>query len=151
FPRPMTKEVAGLVANPSMEERLARLDSQVQSNDFLKTLIQNTNMRSDPGVQDWAQKNMKRYPDMSRDDLVDLWLIRYLRQSIHVGPSGKGAGNVIEITMADYYPERARSLVQNLCAGVIEASRSTQLKLTQTTEDFSSSQLNEFRNKMVEA
>ncbi|MBK8230347.1 MAG: hypothetical protein IT349_03750 [Candidatus Eisenbacteria bacterium] len=151
FPRAMTKELAGLVANPSMDERLARLQSMIQSNEFLSVLISNTKMREDKWVQEWARKNQKRYPDMTEAELVDLWLMRYLRQSIHMEQSQKGMANQVEVAVADYYPERARDLVQSITQGVIEASRATQLRLTQGTEDFSSSQLADYRTKLQEA
>ena len=151
YPRPMTKELAGLVANPSMDERLGRLQAQIQSNEFLTSLITNTNMREDKWVKQWARNNQKRYPDMSEAELVDLWLMRYLRQSIHMEPTPRGAANTIEVAVADFYPERARNLVQNITQGVIEASRSAQLRLTQGTEDFSSSQLTEYRTRLAEA
>ncbi len=151
FPRAMTKEMNALVASQSMGERLAHLESQIQSNDFLTTLITNANMRQDGWVKDWAKKNQRRYPDLSEAELVDLWLMRYLRGTIHMEPSQKGAGNTIEIVVNDYYPERARNLVQSIAQGVIESSKSSQLRLTQGTEDFSSSQLLEYRDRLNDA
>ncbi|MFN8546827.1 MAG: GNVR domain-containing protein [Candidatus Eisenbacteria bacterium] len=151
YPRAMTKELAGLVANPSMDERLGRLESQIQSNEFLTALITNTNMRDDPWVKDWAKKNQRRYPDMTEAELVDLWLMRYLRQSIRMEQAQRVSTNTIEVGVADFYPERARNLVQSITQGVIEASRSAQLRLTQGTEDFSSSQLTEYRTRLADA
>ena len=72
FPQPLSKEVAELVANPSMEEQIAELQSQIQSSDFLKKVIENTGMRKDQSVVEWAEKSRSRYPEMSLDELVDL-------------------------------------------------------------------------------
>src|SRR5512140_2679841 len=70
FPQPLSRDLASLVSNPSIGEQIARLNSQIQSNEFLTHIIANTGMRSDPSVRDWARQNQKRYPDMSLDDLV---------------------------------------------------------------------------------
>ena len=47
-PAGLTQDVAGLVSNVSLQERLARLDSQIQSNEFLTKIIANTGMRAAP-------------------------------------------------------------------------------------------------------
>lgn len=151
FPRPLAKELQGLVTNPGVEERLARLQSQIQSTEFLTTLIKNTQMGNDKWVRNWAKKNLKQYPDLTEDQLVELWLTRYLREAIQVAPGKGGPTNIIVVSVADYYPERARDLVQNITAGVIEASRSTNMRAARSTESFSSSQLLEYKQKLDDA
>lgn len=151
FPRAMSKEMSALVVNPGMEERLARLESQIQSNEFLTTLINNTHMRNDPWVQNWATQNQKRYPDLSQEELVDLWLVRYLRTAIQMVPGEGKPGNIIVISVADYEAERARNLVQNITTGIVEANKSTSLRLSRSTESFSSTQSLEFRDRLAAA
>lgn len=154
FPQPLSRELANLVANPTLEEQLARLSNQIQSNEFLTQMIANTGMRSDESVRLWARRNQKRYPDLTLDELVDLKLVEYLRSVIHMtalGGKREVRTNVIQVTVFDYYPARARSLVQNITDGIIEANRSEQLREVKSTGDFSATQLQEYQTKLQDA
>ncbi len=155
FPQALSKELADLVANPSMEEQLARLESQIQSNEFLTKIVATTGMRDDPALRTWAEKNRKRYPDLSMDDLIDLKLIEYLRRVIRMSAGGTrgrpGASNIIQVSVQDYYPARARALVQNITTGIIEANRSEELRQVKSTGDFSATQLQEYQVKLKDA
>jgi succinoglycan biosynthesis transport protein ExoP len=147
-PAGLTQDVAGLVSNVSLQERLARLDSQIQSNEFLTKIIANTGMREDAETRAWAERNQKKYPDMSREELIDLKLLRYLRQSIRIRG---GTGNQIEVAALDYTPERCYLLVRNLTAAIIEANRSVQMEQFRSTAAFSNTQLLDYKRRLEEA
>ncbi|MCA9729301.1 MAG: AAA family ATPase [Candidatus Eisenbacteria bacterium] len=147
-PANLTRDLEGLVASTSLQERLARLDSQVQSNEFLTQIIDNTGMRDDVATRRWAERNQKKYPDMTVDELVDLKLLRYLRQSIRIRA---GAANQIEVAAVDYFPDRCYALVRNLSSAIIEANRSVQLEQLRTTAAFSNSQLLDYKRRLDEA
>jgi polysaccharide biosynthesis transport protein len=157
LPQQLSQQLASMVQNRSVEEQMARLSGQIQSTEFLTKIIDNTGLRSDAGIQEWARKNQKRYPELTLADLVDLKLIDYLRQIIRISPGTAGGrsriamGNVIQVSAQDYYPDRARRLVQNLTAGIIEANRSEQLKGVKSTGDFSATQLQEYQSKLKAA
>lgn len=151
LPRSVSKELASIVNAPSIAERMARMQSQIQSDEFLTILIDRANMRDDPWVQDWAKKNKKRYPDMSESDLADLWLRRYLRGTVSMQARGDGTSNLITVAVADYYPERAEALVRNIANNIIEANKSAQREATQATEVFSTTQLLEYKQKLQDA
>jgi len=153
FPRPLSRELASLLPNPSLDEQMARLDAQIQGNEFLVKVIETTGMRDDPSIRDWARKNQKRYPDLTFEELVDLRLIRYLRGVVRTSAGGRGrnATNLIQVAVYDYYPGRARTLVQNITSGIIEANRSEQLRLIKSTGDFSATQLQEYQAKLTQA
>ncbi len=51
----------------------------------------------------------------------------------------------------DYYPSRARALVQNITDGIIEANRSEELSQVKSTGDFSATQLQEYQAKLQDA
>ena len=149
-PKPLSAELQGLVAAPGIGERIERLETQIQSNDFLKKIIENTGMRDDEKTQQWAERNQKRFPDLSNDELVEHKLMRYLRDAIRMSPKGK-ARNQIQVAVLDYYPERAYRLVQNLNAAILEANRSSQLEDIASTENFSTEQLDDYKRKLDEA
>lgn len=155
FPQPLSKGLASLVDNPSVEEQLNRLQSQIQSNEFLTRMIVSTGLREDPAAQEWARKNARRYPDLSFNDLVDLKLIEYLRGVVRTSGNTRkgvqGSGNIIQVSVADYYPARARRLVQNITSGIIEAGRGQQLREVQSTGNFSAMQLQEYEGKLKDA
>lgn len=147
-PAGLTQDVAGLVSNVTLQERLARLDSQIQSNEFLTKIIENTGMREDAMTQRWAERNQKKYPGMTKDELVDLKLLRYLRQSIRIRG---GTGNQIEVAAVDYIPERCYLLTRNLTSAIVEANRSVQLEQFRSTAAFSNSQLLDHKRRLDEA
>lgn len=149
-PKPLSKELQGIVAAPGIGERIERLENQIQSNDFLKKIIENTGMRDDEQTQQWAERNQGKFPDLSTEELVDHKLMRYLRQSIRMSPKGKSR-NQIQVAVMDFYPDRAYRLVQNLNAAILEANRSSQLEDLQSTENFSNVQLNDYKRKLQDA
>jgi polysaccharide biosynthesis transport protein len=155
FPQALSKGLASLVDAPSMEEQIARLQTQIQSNEFLTRVIANTGLREDTSVQSWARKNQRRYPDLSQNELVDLRLIQYLRNIVRTtGASrskGAGQGNLIQVSVADYYPARARRLVQNITAGIIEANRGEELRQAKSAGEFSAVQVQEYDVKLKDA
>ena len=51
----------------------------------------------------------------------------------------------------DYYPDRAYQLVTNLTSAIIEANRSSQVEDFRTTEEFSTTQLLEYKRRLVES
>ncbi|MEZ4651396.1 MAG: Wzz/FepE/Etk N-terminal domain-containing protein [Candidatus Eisenbacteria bacterium] len=149
LPTPLTRELSGMVANPSLMERLLRLESQVQSSEFLSKIIDNTGMREDVETLRWAQKNQKKYPDMTMDELVSLRLERYLRQAIRLKTADDG--NQIQVSAVDTQSHRCYLLVRSLCSGIVEASRSVHLEVLRSTEDYSQAQLLEWKRQLDDA
>ncbi|MCA9756400.1 MAG: hypothetical protein KDA27_11415 [Candidatus Eisenbacteria bacterium] len=149
LPTPLTRELSGMVANPSLMERLLRLENQVQSSDFLAKVIDNTGMRDDMDTKRWAEKNQKKYPDMSMDELISLRLERYLRQAIRLKTADEG--NQIQVSAIDTEPDRCYRLVRSLCSGIIEASRSVHLDVLRSTEEYSQAQLLEWKRQLDDA
>lgn len=148
YPQNLSKELQGIVANPSFQERLQQLDSRIQSNEFLTRIIDNAGMRGDQSARSWAERNQGNFPGMSVDDLVELKLLRYLRKTIRISAK---RGNQIQVTVHDYYPNRAYLLASNLTTGIIEASRSSRLEDFRSTEEFSTTQLLEYKRRLDEA
>lgn len=150
FPQPVSRELQGILPESGMQEQLARLQSIMQSNDFLLKVGDKTGLRDDAGLRKWVAKSRKQYPDMSVQELQDLRLTQWLRESIRMG-RGRAGENVIVISVVDYYPDRARLIAQNLTTGVIEANRSAQLDRVRSLHDFSVEQLVVYKQRLSEA
>ena len=149
LPTSLNRELSGMVSNPSLMERLLRLESQVQSSEFLGRVIDNVGMRDDTATRRWAEKNQSKYPDMTVDELVSLKLERYLRQAIRL--KSEENGNQIQVSAVDYEADRCYRLVSSLTSGIVSASRSVHLDVLRSTEEFGQGQLLEFKRKLDEA
>jgi polysaccharide biosynthesis transport protein len=150
FPQPVSRELQGILPETGMQEQLARLQSIMQSNEFLLKVADKTGLRDDPGLRKWVAKSSKQYPDMSVSELQDLRLTQWLRESIRMG-RGRAGENVIVISVVDYIPDRARLIAQNLTMGVIEANRSASLDRVRSLHDFSVEQLVVYKQRLSEA
>jgi capsular exopolysaccharide synthesis family protein len=148
YPQTLSGDLAKFVPTSSMSEQLSRLHNQIQGESFLKKVIVATGMDKDPTVREWAEANRSRYPDLTEDDLVDLRLMKLLRQSITmVSPRA----NVFHIQVQDGIPERARLIASTLTRAVIDANESARLDILRATHDFSLEQLALYKQKLGEA
>ncbi|NWF91206.1 MAG: AAA family ATPase [Ignavibacteriaceae bacterium] len=150
FPQPVSRDLQGILPVSSAQEQLPRLQSLMQSNEFLLKVADQSGLRDDPGLRRWVEKSRKQYPDMTIEELQDLRLTQWLREAIRTA-RGRAGENVVVITVADYYPDRAREIAQNLTTGVIEANRSSQLERVRSLHDFSLEQLVVYKQRLSEA
>lgn len=150
FPQRLAPGLQQLVQNPEMGEMIARLNSQIQDNAFLLSLARITGLRDDPGFGEWATRSASRYPDLDRESLIDLKVSDWLRDRIRLGSASRRgvAENLFTIAVLDYDPGRARTLVQNIASGIIEANKSEQTRQAQSTGDFSATQLEEYQRRL---
>jgi len=150
FPQPVSRELQGILPVSGVQEQLARLQSLMQSNEFLLKVADQSGLRTDPGLRKWVEKSRKQYPDMTIEALQELRLTQWLRETIRTA-RGRTGENVVVITVADYYPDRAREIAQNLTTGVIEANKSSQLERVRSLHDFSLEQLVVYKQRLGEA
>ena len=110
-----------------------RVQNLLQSNEFLSEVIQQADdLRSDPGAHRWAQEHRARYPGMSEEELVELYLQRYLRQVIAL-VSDRRNPDMFVIRVSDQSPQRAHRLCTFLTDAVLSASKSMVSKKIQDT------------------
>ncbi len=150
FPPQLTRGLQGIVPQNKMEEEMARLRSIMQSNDFLIKVIDATGLRGDPSIRKWVEKGRRRYPGMKTEELQDLYLTQWLRRSMRNDRSRTGE-NLIMITFFDWYPDRAREIVQKVSDGVIEANKREQLDRVRSLHDFSLEQIVLYKQRLTEA
>jgi capsular exopolysaccharide synthesis family protein len=150
FPEPVNRNLQDYVPANQYAEQLNRIQSLLQSNDFLLKVGKVTRMSEDPGLMRWVEKNRKRYPGMSDSDLKDLRLTQFLRANIRYSRS-KGGENIVVIDAIDLSADRACELAQNLANGVIEANRSEEIERVRALHDFSLEQLAVYKERLNQA
>jgi capsular exopolysaccharide synthesis family protein len=148
YPQSLSGELAKFLPTTSTREQLQRLQNQIHGEEFLRKVIVATGMDKDPAVREWARKNRSRYPDLTEDELVDLRLMRLLRNAIRMQSP---RSNVFEIIVEDAIPERARLIASTLTRAVVEANESAQMDLLRATHEFSLEQLALYKRKLDEA
>ncbi len=150
FPQPLSRELQGIVSQPGAREQFARLTNLTQSTSFLEDVIRQTRLAEDPGAREWAREQRTKYPSLSEEDLVELYLIRYLRDAISTG-SGRRDDNSFTVTVLDYYPRRALELCNAITDGVVSASKSQLLEQMKATQDFATEQVANYKRQLEEA
>jgi capsular exopolysaccharide synthesis family protein len=150
FPQPLSRQMREYVDQPSSGEQFDRLSNMTQSSEFLKTVIRQAKLESDPSARKWAQANRAKFPSMSEDDLAELYLMRYLRQVIGAG-SSRREPNVFTITVRDPFPRRALSICEVITEGVIAASKEQTLEQVGATQEFAAEMVALYREKLGEA
>src|SRR5262249_32023505 len=101
------KNLGDIVGSNFGDAQADIMREQVQSQVFLRGVIQATALKGDPRSRAWALKQRARYPGLSDDDLVEAALMDYLRDNVAVA---KGKGNIVQLSVGDAYPDRARKL-----------------------------------------
>lgn len=147
--QPISKQLQGIVAEPSGTEQLARITNLIQSTDFLQEMIRTTGLANDPTARAWAKRQVRKYPSLTEEELVELYLMRYLRSTISA--DSRRREPVFVITVTDYYPRRALELCQAITEGVIDASKKVIIDQMKATQDFALEQVANYKLKLEEA
>ncbi|TFG89048.1 MAG: hypothetical protein E4H17_01340, partial [Gemmatimonadales bacterium] len=148
-PQALTGPLGGLVgggANGAQQAEMMR--EQVYSTPFLRSVISATGLRTDSATRTWALAGSKRYPGLSADQQVEMFLTDYLRGVIEVR---RERGDVFQITVGAFEPERARRLAESVASQFVMASKAAQLEATRSTQLFSIEQQELYRRKLVDS
>jgi capsular exopolysaccharide synthesis family protein len=121
---------------------------QVKSSVFLRGVLTATGVRTDPATRTWALKSAKGYGGDDDDEIIDRFLVNYLRDGISIR---RGKGNVFEVTVGDFDRERAQKFAAGVSNQFIESSKAAQLDAVRTTFDFSQEQQKIYKVKLEEA
>lgn len=121
---------------------------QVNSSLFLSGVATATGLKNDPATRAWALRSAGRYPGVSKDEAVELFLIDYLRQAIDIR---KGRGNVIQIVVEDHDRRRARLLANGVASQFIASSKAAQIEGLQAAQEFSLEQQRQYKRRLDEA
>jgi polysaccharide biosynthesis transport protein len=149
YPQPVSRTLQDVLPTTGIADQRSRLQSLMQSNDFLLKVAEASGLRGDPGLRKWVAKSRGQYRDMSDQELEDLQLTKWLRTRMVV--MGGRSENTILIRYDDYYPAQAELVVQNLTNAVIKANTSAQLDRVRALYDFSVDQLAVYKQRLSEA
>ncbi len=144
-PPQLSNNLKDMVASGFGDQQADIMREQVQSQVFLRGVIQATGLKNDPRTRSWALKARSRYPGLREDDVVEQRLVDYLREVVSIQ---KGRGNLFQVVVADAYPERARRLAQAVAEGFVTSSKAAQLEMLRATQEFSSDQLVVYKRRL---
>ena len=148
-PQTLSGPLGGMVGGGvSADQQAEVMRQQVQSTPFLRSVIAATGLKSDAAVRTWALKAGKRYAGLTADQQIESFLADYLRTAIEVR---RDRGDVFEISVADFEPERARRLAESVANQFVSASKAAQLEAARATQLFSVEQQEVYRRKLAES
>ncbi len=151
FPQPLSQSLQRIVPQTSAEGQFARLASLTQSATFLKKVITRTGLRDDPSAREWALRKASKHPSLTEEELVDLYLMDYLRGTMRAEPGRRRSSNDFYVVVKDYYPKRALDLCSVITNGVVEASNSITQEQVKATHDFAIEQMVLYKQKLEDA
>ncbi len=132
--------------NPEAQAEVMR--EQVKSSLFLSSVITNTGLRTDPETRKWAAKSAKRFPGLSEEESIDLFLTNYVREATAIQRS---KGNIFKVTVADFDRDRARRLAEGIANQFVATSKAQQLEAVRETHEFSMEQQQVYRHRLEES
>jgi len=139
-------EAVGSQRNSDAQADVMR--EQAKSSLFLSNVITATNLLNDPRTRAWALKNARRQPGMSEDEVVERFLIEFLRTGVMIKRS---RGDVFQITVEDYDRHRARLLAEGIANHFVASSKERELEAVQRTHEFSLEQQKLYKRQLEES
>ncbi|MBI5709105.1 MAG: hypothetical protein HZC42_02210 [Candidatus Eisenbacteria bacterium] len=148
-PRALGGALGGMVGGGiNADQQADVMRQQIGSTPFLRSVVTATGIKGEPAVRAWALRAAKRYPGLAPDAEVEAFLTDYLRSAISVR---RDKGDVFEVTVGDYEPERARRLADAVANQFVSASKASQLEMVRATQAFSIEQQEIYRRKLEES
>lgn len=141
--------LGGIVGGSDNTDQQAEImRQQVSSSIFLRQVIASAGLKSDPQTRAWALKSAGKIPGVSEDELIESYLVDYLRQAITIR---REKGDVFDVTVGDYTAARARRVAQAVADQFVLSSKAAELDITSATEEFSTEQQSVYRKRLEEA
>lgn len=141
--------LGGIVGgSDNIDQQAEVMRDQVQSSLFLRQVIAAAGLKQDPQTRSWALKEAGKNPGVSEDDMIDSYLVDYLRKAIVIR---RQKGDVFVVTVGDYTATRARKVAQGVADQFVLGSKAAQLAIVGATEEFSTEQQSIYRKRLEEA
>ena len=148
-PQALTGPLGGMVGGGvSGDQQAEMMREQVHSTPFLRSVISATGLKTDPAARAWALAGSKRYPGLAADQEVEAFLTDYLRGAVDVR---RDKGDVFQITVEAFEPERARRLAESVASQFVMTSKAAQLEAARATQLFSIEQQEVYRRKLADS
>jgi len=144
----ISRAMQRLLPGITPQERLNNLRRLITSHLYLKRLIETLNLDQDPKMRNLAEKKKSDFPDLSVDEIVELFWINLLREYISIRQMGE---DFIQISAEGNTPDFAFSLVKTLTQIFIDESLRLEVGGIRGAIEFSSEQLAIYKKKLEEA
>src|SRR5262249_35225698 len=113
-----------------------------------KDVIAAAGVANDPQVRAWALRSARKYPGMTPYQEASAFLVDYLRTAVTIK---RDKGDVFQILVADYAPERARRLAESVANQFVLSSKASQLEMVRATQGFSSDQQKLYKARLEDS
>ena len=141
--------LGGLVGDGSEADQQAEvMREQVQSSLFLRSVITASGVKTDPATHAWAVKSAHRVEGMSEDEVVEAFLVDYLRNAITIR---RQRGDVFLLTVGDYTAARAKRFAESVANQFVISSKAAQLEAVRATQEFSVEQQEIYKRKLEDS
>lgn len=148
-PQQLTRELGTLIQVAQSNEEAARLRELLTSTRVLQQVIALTKLLDDPTARRWAEHNRSVHPQLSTEELTQLYLMRRLRSLVKV-TKGR-AGDVFSISIEDNDPDAAQRVTAALSDAFVTSARSSQLDALRATGDFGMEQVAVYKERLQES
>ena len=144
----LSRTMQKLVPGITPQERLNNLRRLITSHTYLKRLIGMLNLHSDPEMRKIAKKNQEQFPDLTLDEITELFWIEYFRDHIFIRQIGN---DFIEVAATGKSPIFVYDLVKTLTQVFIDESLRREVGGIRGALEFSSEQLTIYKKKLDES
>jgi len=124
--------VGGGAVDPGSQADVMR--EQIKSSLFLNSVITSTGIKNDPRTRAWALKSASKYPGVSKDEAVEMFLVDHLRDAVSIR---RAKGAVFEVAVEDFDRDRAQVVAGGVANQFIASSKAAQLEAVRATQQFS--------------
>jgi capsular exopolysaccharide synthesis family protein len=147
-PQALSGALGGMVGGSNPEQQADIMREQVQSSVFLRSVLNSTGIKNDPATRAWAVESSKKYRNLSGEEKIDAFLVDYLRGAVQIR---RGRGNIFQVTVADYQPERAQRFAAGVANQFVISSKAAQIEAVRATQEFSIEQQAIAKKKLEES
>jgi capsular exopolysaccharide synthesis family protein len=147
-PQQLSGQLGDIGGTVSPDAQADLMREQAKSSVFLRSVLTATGIRNDPETRAVALKLGKRVGKMTDEQVVDEFLVDKLRDGTMVK---KAKGNVFQIQVEDYDPDRAQKLAAGVADQFVMFSKNRQLQAIQATQEFSSEQQSQVKARLEES
>ena len=136
-----------LVPGITPQQRLQNLRKLITSHTYLKRLIEVLNLYSNPKMQHIVNKNKNKFPDLTIEEITELFWIEYLRAHITI----ENYGDFVQIGAFGDSPQFTFDLVKTITQVFIDESLRLEVGGIREALEFSSEQLAIYKQKLDES
>jgi len=144
----LSQSMRRLLPGITPTERLNNLRRLITSRMYLKRLIETLNLNQDPKVRSLAEKKQNDFPDLSVDEIVELFWLDLLRKNISVKQMGE---NFIQIRAEGNTSDFVFNLVKMITQIFIDESLRLEVGGIRGAIEFSSEQLAIYKKKLADS